>query len=137
VFILQISPHIGSAEPGFELTESFSIGERVTVLKGDGSRILIGTESGTVIMMEQFAPEKRFCELYRILANRVWSLGKFNKAVQRFSRSGRYIVCRNEICDMAVVRDFSAMTPEEQAAVLQQSNFPLAEALELIRAIQT
>jgi hypothetical protein len=136
VVILALGSHLGNGETGFEVAESFSVGEQIVALATDRiGRIFIGTKTGMVAKVETMPVRHQFAELYRVLQGRVTSLGKFNKALQRYARCGKYIMGKSEICEMALVRAFMAMPEEEQTTVLEGSDFGVAQALEVIRGV--
>jgi hypothetical protein len=131
VFIIDLVERIGGEiEP--EVLNSFSIGERVTVIGVLGSRVLIGSEYGMVIELQEFDESESFRQLYQVLAKRVCSLGRFSKGLERMSKVGPFFTSKGDVCDLECLTRFREMSEEERTAILADSGFRNDEVMDLI-----
>jgi hypothetical protein len=129
-----VSPAGAAGSSEFQLTESFSIGDRVTCLEsGPRGSVLIGTEKGMIAKLRPLATTRRFAELYAIIAQKVTSLGRFQKSIERLARTGKYYTTRRDVCDTGVVQAFKKLRNDQKRAVLVDTDFTFEEADALLK----
>jgi hypothetical protein len=132
--ICRVEMVVHAAGPEFQLTESFSIGGRVTCQKADkNGDFFVGTESGMVAKMRPIVPNRGVAELYAVLARKATSLGRFQKNIERLARTGKLSTTRRDVCDTAMIRAFARMSDDEKCAVLDNADFTVEEAVSLVK----
>ena len=138
VFLLELKSEPGNPASELQLVDSFSVDGAITAIRASPASgdIYIGTDLGSVSRVSLFSPPKRLVELYKVLAQKLCSIGNFSKTLQRSARTGKFYTSKTEICDLEVLKAFKQKPQSEQLQILSSApSFSLSEALELIDTV--
>lgn len=136
VLVLEMKSDDSTGSVELQVVDTFSVGDSITAMAGVDDNLYIGTELGSVSCVTPITPTRRFIELYKVLAQRVHSIGRFCKTLQRSARLGKYYTSKNEICDIETLKVFKEKSQSEQEQLVGMvPNMSLSEAIELIGTV--
>lgn len=113
-----------------EAASSLALGNAVTAISPERSgTVLVGLSSGQVFSVRQMSHPRNFAPVYEALENRVYSLGHFNKVLERSIWFKRFIIRAERFVDLDLIKDFIALSPDAQETVLEVSQICREDAL--------
>ncbi|OHT11415.1 hypothetical protein TRFO_19148 [Tritrichomonas foetus] len=124
-------------QPKYDIVSrcTFNVGVRVVNMTTlPDNTLMIGATDGMTLRVESLRPKSgRFYELYKILAQKMKSVGFFRKDFQRSAKFGHNLTVSMQMCDYDLVRTFLQLNEQEQKAVLEGTDISVEQAKEILR----